>query len=163
MAYLNEDGVYHDFPNAYGDPIENVRFEGAQYANNGRIAMRVYCNDDDYWEPYTSLTVNLDGPCDSKQAYLDTNHLANEVPAWLEKHGIAQIHEDFVWSGGFCAYPLMTFNDEFLAKTMPSYAQEIGIEVEIPKYGVMERPEPDVSSVKTDETQECDYADEIPY
>ena len=71
--------------------------------------------DNGFWEPYTTLTVNL---CDARSqnasfAYVDTNNLPT-APEFLVGNGLAT-YTGACGTSGFCTYPLFAFTGEFFA------------------------------------------------
>ena len=105
-----------DYISPYGTPY-SIFFIKQQYFN-GNLNVEVYCReaanpDENDWEPYGTLTVNLPGfALSENQAFLDTNNVYNLCQYILE-HGWATETGETSQSG-FCTYPLAEFTDEFL-------------------------------------------------
>lgn len=79
------------------------------YVNNGNTAINIYCKEDDFWEPYANLTVNLDMTLDSTKAFIDTNNLDDEFIKYLEEQGFIS-NTGLKRQSGFILYPLYTLN-----------------------------------------------------
>ena len=96
---------------SWGD-IVDITFTKANYEKRygGGFAIQMWCEDG----PYATLTVNLyPKKCEKNCAFVDTNNLGFKIVEWLESNGIAE------WTyrierSGFCEYPEMKFNAEFL-------------------------------------------------
>jgi len=104
-----------EFKSRYGSTYE-IRFVKANYANNGSLAVLVedFEPDLEYWEPYCTLTVNLDGYCfGQSMAYLDTNNVPDLCEFVIENGWATVIGEGY---SGFCTYPLVEFTEEFLGE-----------------------------------------------
>lgn len=89
-------------------------FVKAKYQNNGNLAIQVMSEDEEYggWEPWCSLTVNLDKKLPENQAYLDTNNCSREIIIWLyHNHYVSDVGVGF---SGFCSYPLVEFSKAFM-------------------------------------------------
>lgn len=91
-----------------------LQFVKAKYQNNGNLAIQVMSEDKEYggWEPWCSLTVNLDKKLPGNQAYLDTNNCSREIIDWIYQNNY--VSDMGVGFSGFCAYPLVEFNKAFM-------------------------------------------------
>jgi len=102
-----------NFKSRYGTEYE-LAFEKATYAYFGNLAIEVHCKDKReryaFWEPYATLTVNLD-PVMPNMAYLDSNNVPDLCEFVIDKGWAEKIGEG---TSGFCTYPLVLFTDEFL-------------------------------------------------
>ena len=93
-----------------------ARFCKSEYANNGSLYVGVvtWNEEDEYWEDWGDLTVNLPGMCpEDNEAFLDTNNCAPEIIKELEKKGYIK-DTGITRNSGFCTYPLYEFAKEFL-------------------------------------------------
>lgn len=93
-----------------------ARFWKSNYANNGSLYVGVLTweEEDEYWEPWGDLTVNLPGmfPAEN-EAFLDTNNCAPEIIRALEKANLIK-NTGITRCSGFCVYPLYEFTSEFI-------------------------------------------------
>ena len=67
-------------------------------------------------EEFTVITVNLDSSdtfIGLPIQFIDTNNLSKELMNWLEENKIAT-QTDIVGQSGFCTYPAMRFDIEWL-------------------------------------------------
>lgn len=94
----------------------NIIFTKNTYANNGRLYVGCWCEDEEYggYEPYCDVTVNLiDRLPEGNYGFLDTNNgdprLFNLMSenGWIEETGN-------VGFSGFCVYPMVEFSEDFL-------------------------------------------------
>lgn len=102
-----------EYENEWGQ-AHQLAFQRASYAHGGSLAVMAWCwSEDGYWEPYASLTVNLDdGAASRNRAYLDANNVEGLCDfvvgnGWAEVVGVG--------ASGFCAYPLVEFSEEFVS------------------------------------------------
>lgn len=103
----------YQYTNRWGRTIE-AYFAKSAYAMDNSLAIVMYGNEDGYWEPYATVTVNLQYPVDKNVAFVDENNLPG-IGKWLEENGIAE-PTGIVRQSGYCTYPLYRFTDEFLAE-----------------------------------------------
>ena len=92
----------------------SLKFVRRTYLCNGNLSIEVMNYDEEYefWEPWCSLTVNLDLILESNRAFLDTNNCSREIIEWLFKNRyVTKIGER---RSGFCVYPLVEFSEEFM-------------------------------------------------
>ena len=103
------------YKSPWGNEYE-VAFEIANYANGNKgtaIQMMCYDKEYDFWEPYTTATVNLDKTYyhsdDSKDlVYIDDNNCPY-LSDWLAEHGLATFTGRWGFSG-YCSYVQMMLN-----------------------------------------------------
>lgn len=79
------------------------------YTTNGNTYVGIDCKEDDFWEPYANLTVNLDMILNSNQAFIDANNLDGEFIKYLEEQGFIS-NTGLKRQSGFVLYPLYTLN-----------------------------------------------------
>ena len=113
-------GKEYLYPSQWGKTY-TLRFVQGSYADNGTLAVIAYCYEDQMWQPYANITVNLGDPEPRLRgenfAFVDDNNLPR-IAEWLEKNGIAHIVEDgYLGRSGFCTYPLVEFDKAFLSET----------------------------------------------
>ena len=101
-----------NFTNRYGTEYE-IAFEKMSYAYGGGLAIAVHCQEeaDGWWEPYATLTVNIDPLPSPSMAYLDTNNVPDLAEFVVEKGWAREIG---FGQSGYCTYPLVKFTEEFL-------------------------------------------------
>ena len=100
-----------EFENIAGEEIE-IKFVKAEYMDgNLAIAVHSFEPDEDCWDMYGMLTVNLGHSMYEGEAYLDTNNCGH-LCQWFMQQDWAE----FVGAGqsGYCTYPLVAFTYEFL-------------------------------------------------
>lgn len=101
--------------NSYGKK-HKAMFEKTLYVNGNNLYVGVvtWDEEEEYWEPWCDLTVNLPGCVLAKnEAYLDTNNCNPEIIRCLFDKGYV-IDTGKVGHSGFCTYPLVRFTEEFL-------------------------------------------------
>lgn len=103
------------FIDHFGDEMEVV-IRKLSYDNNGSLAVYLFLDEDNDYEPYALLTVNLPESDNNKEdeAYLDTNNLPY-AKTFVKKYGLA-VPTGRVAYSGFCTYPLYKFDLERLKK-----------------------------------------------
>ena len=89
-------------------------------------------------EPWGMLTVNLDGKRQKDCAFIDTNNHGQEILEWIEKNGMGHV-AGRTGQSGFCTYPEVQFNSEFLKELNPRayevYAKQFSDPQRTPKRG----------------------------
>lgn len=98
----------------YGTTIP-VTFRKSNYVENNNLYIGIVCWDEGFPEPWSDLTVNLSIKCDADCAFVDVNNNGEEIIDWLQKNNLA-IPTGRVARSGFCMYPEVRFNKEFLEK-----------------------------------------------
>ena len=87
----------------------DVTIETANYANNGNLAIQLWCEDG----PFATLTVNLDKKCKPNCAFVDTNNCP-WAEDFLQENGIVKPDpRDIYGMSGYCTYPLYEFAPEY--------------------------------------------------
>ena len=108
--------------NSYGTEYE-LEFKRGKY-HNGRTIIQVMCREleDEWFEPFCRLTVNLpdtilssDGSKDlpSNIAFLDSNNCPADLVMKIIEEGYMTMTRTSAQSG-FCTYPLVKFNEDWL-------------------------------------------------
>ena len=90
-------------------------FLKARYQKNDNLAIQVFSKieEQDSWEPWCNLTVNLpEHTIDGNKAFLDTNNCSEEIIEWLLENGHANIIGKA--QSGYCIYPLAEFSVSFV-------------------------------------------------
>lgn len=97
----------------YGEE-KAFQFEKKTYVNNGNLAIQIYSYDEEYefWEPWCSLTVNLDAKVSENQAYIDVNNCSPEIVNWMYENKYMKAIGSR--PSGFCLYPLVEFSKSFM-------------------------------------------------
>lgn len=96
------------------EPMDAFIVEDA-YANNGRVYLGLWCNEDGYFEPWTDITVNLFGPLtDSSCGFVDVGNCP-EIVRFLEENGLA-VPTGKIRQSGWNSYPEYRFNMEEVRK-----------------------------------------------
>lgn len=78
----------------------------------GGMAIMLWTVGDD--EPWSTLTVNLGVGTDKAQTIDTNNNNYGPICEYLESVGVGRLNGRVVRSG-FCTYPMMEFDEEFLA------------------------------------------------
>jgi len=114
----------------FGNSTE-VKFDFAQYRNNGTLAVMLNCmpepGDMEYAEegnifcvPYATVTVNLPDSSflPANVQFVDTNNLP-DIGDWLVSNGIAS-PTDHICQSGYCTYQAYAFNipEKIVQKTV---------------------------------------------
>ena len=108
------EATIYPYVDEWGDRYD-LAFELSHYETNGRLAIEAWCRpeEEESWEPYASVTVNLWEPIDGDDcAYLDTNESPTLVRWLLEQGHVSLIPR--VAQSGFCEYQEGRFTTEFL-------------------------------------------------
>ena len=96
------------------EPLDAFLVEDA-YANNGRVYLGLWCNEDGYFEPWADITVNLSGPVtDLSCGFVDTANCP-EIVRFLEENGLAAPTGRTRMSG-WNVYPEYRFDMEAVRK-----------------------------------------------
>ena len=91
----------------------------SSYAQNGRLAVSLLCKEDDFWEPYASLTVNLPTePLQANEAFIKDFDENVGLLDFVLKNQLGTLCPDRGRSG-FCTYPKIVFNMEKLREFDP--------------------------------------------
>lgn len=86
------------------------------YADNDNLYVGlICCNEEDYGEPWSDLTVNLDTKLAPNRAYIDTNNNGNEIINWLISNKLGKPTGRY-GASGFCVYPEFEFDMNELKK-----------------------------------------------
>lgn len=108
--------------NSYGTEYE-LKFKKGKY-ENGRLAIQVMCRElkEEWFEPFCILTVNLpdiilssDGSTEmsSNMAFIDVNNCPASLVMKVIEEGYMTMTRTTADSG-FCSYPLVKFNEDWL-------------------------------------------------
>lgn len=99
--------------NAWGREY-NLCIEVCRYEQNGNLALQLYSQDEDYWEPFDIMTVNLGEKCADGFSYVDINNCP-WAPALIEKYNLGE-PTDCYEASGFCVYPEYRFDMQEIEK-----------------------------------------------
>lgn len=86
-----------------------LMFTRAKYFDNGNLAVLAYNQGDFGWEPYATITVNIDTLPSPYAAAIDTNNLGDSMLNWLIDNGLAT-HTGMILQSGYCIYPVVEFD-----------------------------------------------------
>lgn len=98
--------------NVYGKSYQ-VSLKKSTYLNNKNLYVGLDVWEDDYPEPWSDLTVNLDEICEPDCAFIDTNNNGDAIIKWIIENGIGELTGRMGFSG-FCVYPEVRFKKEIL-------------------------------------------------
>lgn len=108
---MKDNGKYNY--NLYGREYD-IWFAKGAYAENGSLALRMLYSTDGYIEPLGYATVNIrSSAADTVHQYVDTNNFP-EIDLWFEQNGIAKHISGMDMRSGFCVYPMMEFDRDWL-------------------------------------------------
>lgn len=88
-----------------------------EYVDGGGVYIGLWTKEDDYFEPYCDVTVNLPDfglPLDDGEAYVDVNNCP-ELERFILENGLG-VGVGIIGSSGWCAYPLYKFDMEEVRK-----------------------------------------------
>ncbi len=92
-----------------------VTFKKAKYVAFNNLYIGIVSWEEGYPEPWSDLTVNLGVSMEPDCAFIDTNNNGEGIIDWLIENNIA-IPTGYWAKSGFCTYPEVRFNKEFLDK-----------------------------------------------
>lgn len=108
---------------------ENVQLEINTYMNNNGLYIGMLSKEEDKFEPYGDMTVNLSQKAPNYCAYLDTNNMSG-----IEKFVVDNDLGEFTGltqRSGFCEFPLYMFHVDKLRELCPDemqlYEDSIGV------------------------------------
>lgn len=99
---------------AWGNDHE-ITFEVTTYAQNDNLAIQMLCWDDEWPEPWSILTVNLDKMCKPNCAFIDTNNNGDGIIDWLISNNLGKLTGRIGFSG-FCMYQEFEFDMDEVRK-----------------------------------------------
>lgn len=99
--------------NPYSGEAMDICFTTDSYVNNGRPYVGILCKEagEDFWEPWSDLTVNLpdEQPSSKTCAFIDVNNNAPGLEEWLKQNNVATPTGMYGMSG-WCMYPEYRLN-----------------------------------------------------
>lgn len=105
----------YKYKNIFDETIELIPVV-ASYSNNDNLAIQLFCKEEGFFEPYSTLTVNIHELKDKTLAYVDVNNNPN-ILNWITENEIAiPIRETAI--SGYCEYPLYKFDLNKLNKEL---------------------------------------------
>ena len=92
-----------------------LKFLRAKYQNNGNTAVRILCaeGDEEFYEPFGVLTVNLKTFDIPHKACIDTNNMPEDLLEYLKNEGVYAETDTHIRSG-YCSYPVVLFDRDWL-------------------------------------------------
>lgn len=92
-----------------------LKFLKAKYQNNGNTAIRILCKegDEEFYEPFGVLTVNVKTFSNPYKACIDTNNMPEDLLEHLKKEGVYAETDTHIRSG-YRSYPVVLFNRDWL-------------------------------------------------
>ena len=107
---------------------ETVQLEINSYMNNNGLYIGMLSKEEDGFEPYGDMTVNLTEKAPDYCAYLDTNNLSG-IEKFVVDNDLGEF-TGFTQRSGFCEFPLYMFNVDKLRELCPdgmqAYEDSIG-------------------------------------
>ena len=85
---------------------------------HGNLAIQLLGWEAGYPEPWSSLTVNLDGRREKNCAFIDTNNNGDNILPWMYRHGLA-VPTGVLSRSGYCVYPEFRFRESALREADP--------------------------------------------
>ena len=93
----------------YYDTVYTLYTEDSTYSANNNLAIQLLCLDEeDFLEPFATLTVNTQTVLPANQAAVDTNNFPEAIQL-IEEYRLGIPTGDYVYSG-YCRYPVYEFN-----------------------------------------------------
>lgn len=86
-----------------------ISFIVNHYANNNNLSINMITTIDDYPEPFSFLTVNLNEKCAENCAFIDVNNNGPDIIDWLIDNKLGKLSGKIKQSG-FCIYPEFIFD-----------------------------------------------------
>lgn len=123
-----EDRKTMELATQWGSTVE-VQLEINNYMNNNGLYLGLMGREDDYFEPYGDISVNLGTKAPDYCAYVDLNNMP-ELEQFIEENDLGEF-TGLTQRSGFCEYPLYMFNVDKLRELCPdgmsTYEANIGI------------------------------------
>ena len=108
---------------------EKVQLEINNYINNNGLYLGLIRKEDDYFEPYGDISVNLGVKAPDYCANVDLNNMP-ELVKFIEENDLGEF-TGLTQRSGFCEYPLYMFHVDKLRELCPegmaTYEANIGI------------------------------------
>nr|WP_302549172.1 DUF4313 domain-containing protein [Enterocloster clostridioformis] len=79
----------------------------------GNLAIQMVSWEEGIPEPWSSLTVNLDGVREKDCAFIDVNDNGEAILAWIIRYGLA-VPTGVRKNSGYCSYPEYRFKETVL-------------------------------------------------
>ncbi len=123
-----EDRKTMELATQWGSTVE-VQLEINNYMNNNGLYLGLMGREEDYFEPYGDISVNLGTKAPDYCAYVDLNNMP-ELEKFIEENDLGEF-TGLTQRSGFCEYPLYMFNVDKLRELCPdgmaTYEANIGI------------------------------------
>ena len=100
--------------NAWGKD-HPITFRLDHYADNDNLYVGMITWEEDWPEPWSDLTVNLDVKCAEDCAFIDTNNNGEKILLWLIENNLGDL-TGRMQPSGFCLFPEFKFNMDELMK-----------------------------------------------
>lgn len=85
---------------------------------NGNLCVQAWVHQDEFIEPYSTITVNLGIECPKGFSFIDANN-NHGIIGWLEANNLGK-RTYITQVSGFCEYEMFKFNMEELEKYVHS-------------------------------------------
>lgn len=108
-----------EFRNRWTGEVLSGAIEVNRYAAGDGVALELWVESEYCYEPYASMTVNLNRPASEGCAYLDVNNFPEGVNL-MAAYDLG-VFTGWVKRSGFCEYPEYRLNMDEIAK----YAMEL--------------------------------------
>lgn len=123
-----EDKKTMELATQWGSTVE-VKLEINNYMNNNGLYLGLMGREEDDFEPYGDISVNLGTKAPDYCAYVDLNNIP-ELEKFIEENDLGEF-TGLTQRSGFCEYPLYMFNVDKLRELCPdemaTYEANIGI------------------------------------
>lgn len=86
--------------------------------SKGNLAVMMTVIEDEGPEPWSVLTVNLDGVRARNCAFIDTNNNGDDIIKWIEQYNLAE-PTGTIGRSGYCSYPEYRFHPDILQEIDP--------------------------------------------
>lgn len=111
-----EDRKTMELKTQWGSTVE-VQLEINNYMNNKGLYLELKGREDDCFEPYGDISVNLGTKAPDYCAYVDINNMP-ELEKFIEENDLGEF-TGLTQKSGFCEYPLYMFNVDKLRALCP--------------------------------------------
>lgn len=123
-----EDKKTMELATQWGSTVE-VQLYINNYMNNNGLYLGLMGREDDYFESYGDISVNLGTKAPDYCAYVDLNNMP-ELEKFIEENDLGEF-TGLTQRSGFCEYPLYMFNVDKLRELSPdcmaAYEASIGV------------------------------------
>lgn len=97
---------------------EKIRLQVGSYMQNRRLYIRMLSEDQECWESFADLTVNIPyAPAEFNEAYIDHNCSKDKI-RFIKQHKLGRVLKETA-SSGFCTFKKVAFDMNRLMELDP--------------------------------------------